>query len=158
VDSDTQIRAVVPVGATTGPIAVTTPDGTAVTAENYTVVSGPLPTITTFSPPSGGVGALVTISGQNLSGATSVTFGGTSATFTIRNRGRRISAVVPGGAASGPVAITTPGGTATSAGVFTVVGPPAIAGFAPNSGSVGSSVTITGTNLAGATAVMFDGK
>src|SRR5262249_12262175 len=103
VDSDTQIRAVVPVGATTGSIAVTTSNGTAIAAESYTVVSGFLPTITSFSPPSGGVGALVTISGQNLSGATSVTFGGTSATFTISNSGRRISAVVPAGAANGPI-------------------------------------------------------
>jgi hypothetical protein len=158
VNSDTQIAAVVPVGATTGPIGVTTPDGTATSAENYSVLGGPLPTITSFSPQSGGVGASVTINGQNLSGATSVTFAGTSATFTISNPGRRITAVVPAGAASGPIAITTPGGTATSAGIFTVVSPPAITGFAPSSGPAGSSVTITGTDLAGATAVMFDGR
>ena len=51
--------------------------------------------------------------------------------------------------------ITTPGGTASSAGVFTVVPAPAIAGVAPISGPAGSSVTITGANFAGATAVMF---
>ena len=158
VGSDTQISAVVPVGATTGPIAVTTPDGTAISAENYTVLGGPLPTITSFSPQSGGVGASVTINGQNLSGTTSVRFAGTSATFTISNSGRRITAVVPAGAASGPIAITTPGGTTTSAGIFSVVPPPAITGFAPISGPSGSSVTINGSNLAGATAVMFDGK
>lgn len=158
VGSDTQISAVVPFGATTGPIAVTTPDGTAISAENYTVLGGPLPTITSFSPQSGGVGASVTINGQNLSGTTSVTFAGTSATFTISNSGRRITAVVPAGAASGPIAITTPGGTTTSAGIFSVVPPPAITGFAPISGPSGSSVTINGSNLAGATAVMFDGK
>jgi hypothetical protein len=156
--SDTQITAVVPVGATSGPIAVTTPGGTAVSAENYTVLSGPLPTITSFSPRSGGVGGSVAITGQNLSGATRVTFGGTNATFTISNSGRRISAVVPAGAVTGPIVITTPSGTATSADIFTVVPPPAITGFAPGSGPSGSSVTINGTNLGGATAVMFDGK
>jgi hypothetical protein len=158
VNSDTQITAVVAVGATTGPIAVTTPDGTAISADAYTVLGGPLPTITSFSPQSGGVGALVTINGQNLSGTTSVTFAGASATFTISTNGRRIIAVVPVGAASGPIAVTTPGGTATSAGSFTVVPPPAITGFAPGSGPAGSSVTINGTNLAGATAVMFGGR
>ena len=158
VNSDTQITAVVPVGATTGPIGVTTPDGTATSAENYSVLGGPVPTITSFSPQSGGVGASVTINGQNLSGTTSVTFAGTSATFTISNSGRRITAVVPTGAASGPIAVTTPGGTATSAGIFSVIPAPAITGVAPLSGPSGSSVTITGTNLAGATAVMFDGK
>jgi predicted outer membrane repeat protein len=157
-NSDTQITAVVPAGASTGPIAVTTPDGTAISADTYTVLGGPLPTITSFSPQSGGVGALVTINGQNLSGTTSVTFAGASATFTISTNGRRIIAVVPVGAASGPIAVTTPGGTATSAGSFTVVPPPAITGFAPGSGPAGSSVTINGTNLAGATAVMFGGR
>jgi IPT/TIG domain len=158
VDSDTQIRAVVPVGATTGPIAVITPDGTAISAETYTVPSGPAPTITSFSPPAGGVGASVTIAGQNLSSATSVTFAGTSATFTISNSGRRITAIVPAGAASGPIAITTSSGTAVSAAPFTVVPPPAITGLGPISGPSGSSVTINGTNLAGATAVMFDAR
>ncbi len=158
VDSDTQISAVVPVGATTGPIAVTTPEGAAISAETYTVLGDPLPTITSFSPQSGGIGASVTVNGQNLSGATSVTFGGTNATFTISNSGRRITVVVPAGAVSGPIVITTPGGTAASAGVFTVVPPPAITGVAPISGPAGSSVTITGTNFAGATAVMFGGR
>ena len=158
VDSDIQIRAVVPVGATSGPISVTTPNGTAVSAGSFTVLSGPLPTITSFSPQSGGAGTSVTINGQNLSGATSVTFAGTSAAFTVSNNGRRITAVVPAGAVSGPIAITTPGGTATSAGIFTVVAPPAITSFAPTSGPSGSSVTINGANLAGATAVMFDGR
>jgi hypothetical protein len=158
VNSDTEITAVVAVGATTGPIAVTTPDGTAISADAYTVLGGPLPTITSFSPQSGGVGASVTINGQYLSGATSVKFGGTSATFTISGNGRRVTAVVPAGAATGPIAVTTAGGTATSAGSFTVLTPPAITGFAPGSGPAGSSVTINGTNLAGASAVMFDGR
>ena len=158
VNSDIQITAVVAVGATTGPIAVTTPDGTAISADAYTVLGGPLPTITSFSPQSGGVGASVTINGQNLSGATSVKFGGMTAAFTISGNGRRITAVVPAGAATGPIAVTTAGGTATSASSFIVVTPPVITGFAPGSGPAGSSVAINGTNLAGATAVMFDGK
>jgi hypothetical protein len=158
VNSDTQISAAVPMGATTGPIGVTTPDGTAISAENFSVLGSAPPTITSFSPQSGGAGASVTINGQNLSGTTNVTFAGTSATFTISNSGRRITAVVPAGAASGPIAITTPGGTATSAGIFSVISAPAITGIAPLSGPAGSSVTITGTNFAGATAVMFDGK
>jgi len=43
VDSDTQITATVPVGATTGHIAVTTPSGTASSSTNFTVLSGARP-------------------------------------------------------------------------------------------------------------------
>ena len=39
-----------------------------------------------------------------------------------------------------------------------VVGPPTISGFTPPSGSSGTVVTITGTNLLGATEVTFNGK
>jgi hypothetical protein len=158
VNSDNQITAVVPGGASSGSIAVTTPDGTAVSAENYTVLVSPAPTITSFSPVSGGFGASVTISGQNLSGATSVTFGGASAQFTVSNSGKRITAVVPAEATSGSIVVTTQGGTATSAGSFTVIPPPTITGFSPPSGPGGTSVTINGTNFTGATAVMFDGR
>ena len=158
VDSDTQITTTVPQGATSGPIAVTTPGGTTISAANYTVLMGTAPAITSFSPSSGGPGAAVTINGHNLRGGTSVTFGGTPAEFTISNNGRRITAFVPAGAASGPIAVTTPGGTATSAGSFTVIPAPTIAGFTPISGPGGTPVTITGSNFTGATAVTFDGR
>ncbi|MFD0890499.1 IPT/TIG domain-containing protein, partial [Streptosporangium algeriense] len=57
------------------------------------------------------------------------------------------------------VKVTTPYGTSatTSAGKFTYVKPPAVTGISPASGPVagGTSVTITGTDLTGATAVAF---
>ena len=158
VNSDTQITALVPAGASTGTLAVTTPEGTAVSAENYTVLVSPVPSITSFSPASGGFGTSVTINGLNLSGATAVTFGGTSAQFTVSNNGRRITAVVPVGATTGLIVVTTPSGIGTSAGIFTVVPRPTITNFTPSSGSGGTVVTINGTNLTGTTAVMFDGK
>jgi len=46
---------------------------------------------------------------------------------------------------------------ATSTGAFTVVSAPTMTSFAPTSGLVGTSVTISGTNLTGATAVTFNG-
>ena len=78
------------------------------------------PTITSFNPISGPVGTLVTITGTNLTGATSVSFHGTTATsFTVVNA-TQITATVPSGATSGTIAVTTPGGTATSSASFTV--------------------------------------
>ncbi len=85
-------------------------------------------------------------------------FGGANAEFTISNNGRRITAIVPESATSGPIAVTTPGGTATSAGSFTVIPAPTIADFTPTSGPGGTSVTINGTNFTGATAVLFNAR
>lgn len=59
---------------------------------------------------SGPVGSSVIILGNNLTGATSVTFNGTPATFTVVS-GTEITAMVPVGATTGPVLVTIPGAT-----------------------------------------------
>ena len=61
----------------------------------------------------------VTITGTNLSGTTRVTFNGKAASFSVVSS-TQVRASVPGGAKSGPIAVTTPGGTATSSTSFTV--------------------------------------
>jgi hypothetical protein len=152
--SDTAIQATVPAGAATGPVSVTTPGGTATSSNNFTVASPP--TITGFSPTSGPLGTSVTINGSGLTGATSVTFNSVSASFTLTSD-TAIQATVPAGATTGPVSVTTPGGTATSANNFSVVSAPTISNFSPTAGPLGSSVTINGTNFTGATAVTFNG-
>jgi len=117
------------------------------------------PSVTGFSPTSGPVGTSVTITGANLTGTTAVTFNGTSQpSFTVNPAGTQITAAVPANATTGPIAVTTPGGTAASSTNFTVtVAPPTITGFSPASGPVGTSVTVNGTALTGATAVKFNG-
>jgi hypothetical protein len=144
----------VPSGATTGPISVATPGGAATSGSPFTVVSAP--TITGFTPGNGPVGASVTITGTNFTGTTTVRFNGTAAAFAVSSDGV-IQATVPAGATTGPIDVTTPGGAATSAGQFTVIPAPTITGFTPGNGPVGASVTITGTNLTGTTAVRFNG-
>ena len=114
------------------------------------------PTITSFTPASGVVGTSVTTSGTNFTGATAVRFNGVSASFTV-NSATTIQATVPGGATSGPISVTTPGGTATSTSNFIVNNPPTITSFTPAMGPVGASVSITGTDFSGATAVQFNG-
>jgi uncharacterized repeat protein (TIGR03803 family) len=64
-------------------------------------------------PTSGAVGSPVTILGTNLTGATSVTFDGTAATFTVNSKSY-ISTTVPSGATTGTVEVVTPGGTLSS--------------------------------------------
>ena len=115
------------------------------------------PAISGFSPSSGSPGTSVTISGSGLTGASSVSFNGASAAFTVTTD-TQISATVPNGATTGPISVTTSGGTATSSASFSVTAPaarPTITGFSPTSGPVGTSVTITGTNFTGASVVKF---
>jgi hypothetical protein len=122
VDSDAQITATVPSGATSGPISVTAPGGSATSTSAFTVTTSsvPAPRITSFSPTSGRAGTAVTINGTAFTGATSVTFGGgTSATFTVSSD-TRITTNVPSGATTGRISVTTPGGIATSSTNFKV--------------------------------------
>src|SRR5436305_367344 len=81
----------------------------------------PAPTISSFSPTSGGVGTTVTVNGTNFTGATSVKFNGQSASFSVISS-ISISASVPNCSSSGTVPVTTAGGIGTSAGPFTVTG------------------------------------
>lgn len=81
----------------------------------------PAPSISSFSPSSGGVGTTVTISGANFSGASSVSFNNQAASFSVISSSQ-INATVPNCSSTGNVRVTTAGGTATSAGTFTVTG------------------------------------
>ena len=68
---------------------------------------------------SGKVGAAVKILGNDLTGATSVTFNGTAATFTVVSTSE-ITTEVPTGATTGFIEVATPGGTLNSNKSFTV--------------------------------------
>jgi uncharacterized repeat protein (TIGR03803 family) len=112
------LTAVVPTGAHTGAVTVTTGSTTLTSSQTFKVK----PKITTFSPPSGPIGTLVTINGTGLTQATSVKFGTVKATtFTVVSDSA-VTADVPSGLADGTVtiSITTPGGTANSTTKFTV--------------------------------------
>ena len=107
------------------------------------------PTVTGFTPTSGPVGTPVTITGTQFTGATAVRFNGTAATTFIVDDPTQITATVPAGATTGTIAVTTPGGTGTSAGSFTVTPPPTtIAVTAPNGGEswvIGYEQTVSWT-------------
>jgi len=118
------------------------------------------PTISSFAPTCGPVGTSVDVMGNNFQGTTSVTFNGVSAVFGVQS-GHLIEATVPAGATTGKIGVVTPDGSDTSAADFTVSSScapaPTISSFSPSSGPVGTSVTINGTGLTGATAVKFGG-
>ena len=120
----TQIVTQVPTGATTGPISVTSPNGSATSSTPFTV--GPLlfpPTITGFTPTIGVAGTAVTINGTNfnlVSANNRVRFNITSATVTS-STATQIQTQVPSGTGSGPIQVMTGYGTATSSADFFVL-------------------------------------
>jgi uncharacterized repeat protein (TIGR03803 family) len=67
----------------------------------------------------GKVGATIEFLGQGFTGTTKVSFNGVSANFTVVSS-TYLTAVVPAGATTGPVTVTTPSGTLTSNKVFHV--------------------------------------
>ena len=156
VNSATQITAVVPAGATTGPIQITNPGGSTSSATSFTVTAAAAPTITSFTPNSGPIGTVVLITGTNLTNIVSVRVNNIPASFTAISS-TQIAAVVPASAQSGKITIKTTAGTATSSAAFTVVAAPSITSFSPPSGKVGSLVVVNGTNFAGISGVTVGG-
>jgi hypothetical protein len=130
----------------------------------FTYTTKPAPTITSVAPATGLTtgGTAVTITGTHLTGATSVTFGGSSARTVTVVSPTKITAVTPTHAPGKvTVAVTTPGGTASDATAFTYVYPqPTITKVTPATGATtgGTSVTITGTHFIGVTSVTFGGS
>ncbi len=78
------------------------------------------PTITNFTPTSGPVNTQVVITGTNFLSVLTVTFNGKKATLFVVNSPTQITAFVPTGASTGPIAVVAAGGVAVSAGSFTV--------------------------------------
>ena len=96
----------------------TSSDTTSVTT-TYCIAAAGVPCIATATPAKGAVGTVVTVSGINLAGATSVAFHGTPAAITT-DTATKVTTAVPAGATTGTIAITTTAGTATSPKAFTV--------------------------------------
>lgn len=145
--SPTQIKVNVPAGAGSGKISVTTPVGTGTSANNFTVLAPP--TLTSFTPANGLQGSTVVITGTGFSSITTVSVNDVNAPAFTVNSTTQITVTIPASATSGKIKVTNTLGTATSVNTFYVT--PFISAINPTSGAAGSTLTITGTNLAAAT-------
>jgi hypothetical protein len=148
--SFSQLTAVVPAGATSGPVTLTTTDGTSTSANLFYLPAN----ISSFTPTNSAPGTTVKITGVNFTNASAVSFNGTPASFIVTNN-TTIGATVPGGVLTGPISVTTPAGTANSVGLFYAA--PVIISFSPTHGLPLTNVVITGANFLGATVVRFNG-
>ncbi|WP_395369183.1 beta strand repeat-containing protein [Streptomyces tubercidicus] len=156
----TQITAIAPAGPPSSVnVTVTTPGGTS-NALTYTYIAIPAPVLTSLSPTSGPTsgGNVVTLNGTNLTGATSVKFGSNSAVI-LTNTATQITAIAPAGPPSSVnVTVTTAGGTSNALAYTYIAAPaPTLTSLSPTSGptSGGNTVTLNGSNLTGATTVLF---
>lgn len=149
VNSNTQISTTVPTNALSGPISIVAPAGST-SPTNYVV----RPSLLGFTPGVGTVGALVTINGYSLLGVTSVAFNGATAVITATNYSQ-LTATVPGGATTGKITVTTTNGSAMSTTNFFL--PPSISSFTPSNSAPNTTITISGQNFLGASAVAFNG-
>ena len=160
-DGPTQITATAPAGTGTVDITVTTHGGTSPTndADQYTYI--PASSITGIDPASGPAngGTAVTITGTDFDNASAVSFGNLPATSFHLDSPTQITAIAPPGTGTVDVTVTTPGGTSTvsNADQYTYTPAPTITGIGPTSGPAagGTIVTITGTDLTGASDVEF---
>ncbi|HKW77803.1 MAG TPA: IPT/TIG domain-containing protein [Candidatus Limnocylindria bacterium] len=153
--SPVSIKAIVPAGATTGKISVTTAAGTAISAAIFKVT----PKIDSFTPASGLPGTSVTINGTNfMAGGTTPTVRfGTAIGPVTTSTMTQIVATVPPSATTGKISVTTADGTGTSATDFVVILVPKITSFTPAMGAPGVVVSINGLNFSGVSGVTFGG-
>jgi hypothetical protein len=150
--TDRSIDAVVPKGATTGPIAVRR-GGTAKSVDIFTVK--PTPTLTEVRPQSGGIRTTVVLIGENFSDIQQIRFDDKIAReFEVKSP-TEIEIKVPSGARTGRISVTTDGGTAVSTSAFNVVDAPVLIDVNPTEAGAGQTVEIRGQHFAGVSGVTF---
>ncbi len=114
-DTSTKIVVLVPAAASSGPITVTTHVGTATSATNFLLS----PTITSFSPTSGPIGTVVTVTGTGLGGATKVVIGGKAALVSSDTATQIVATVAPS-SITGRISVKTTVASFTTVSDFTV--------------------------------------
>ena len=161
----TQITTSVPAGATTGPISVTAPGGSATSTTPFTVAATGAPTITSFTPNRGTPGTPVTITGTNFETTPFNNYVRLNTTYATVSSSppptsTAIATSVPAGTGSGRISVTTPSGNATSTSDFFIPPSPytvADVDFTARMAIGGSTQTVTISTANKIALVVFDG-
>jgi hypothetical protein len=141
----TSATLIVPATATTNRVSVTTVDGTGTSDTALTVLTRTAPRPDTIQPAAAAVGATIVVTGSGLSLSSRVQFAGGVAATPSAVTATSLSVLVPNGAATGPLTVTNPVGTGTSAATLRIL--PAITTVTPRAGVVGATITVSGTSL-----------
>lgn len=140
-----EVTLTVPKAAVSGRISLGNPLGTTESAQAFVVV--PPPFIATLDRPSGSAGDSVLVRGTNLLSCDGIAFGDTPADFVALSDAA-VLAVVPQGAATGPVTASGLGGVATSPEPFVILPPPENDGWTNAIRLSGATGSTTGSNVA----------
>jgi hypothetical protein len=117
--SGSKLRATPGPGTASGPVGVDASRGT-VTGPTYTIDPSPVPTIKSLSPKTAKAGKTVGVKGTGFWGTSSVQVNGVDVqSFTVKSDTNLKFVVAPGNT-TGPVTVTTPGGTVASAATLTI--------------------------------------
>jgi hypothetical protein len=159
----TTITLTIPAAATNGVLSITARGGT---GTSTLLVIAANPTITSRTPTSVGAGlnppAVVTVVGRNFVGVQEVTVGRTVVPFTVVDA-NTLRFTVQAGTVTGAIGIRTGFGSVTGLNL-TIIPRPVISALTLGAINVntnlgtGRTVTITGTNLTGATSVLIGGR
>lgn len=155
--SETEIVFGVPENVVSAPLIATTNAGDVVVLENFTVLNqSEPPTITLVSSQSGVLNQVITITGNNVGAATTLTLAGQSIPFVVTGVDTlqfQISATM----SSGQLSIFSAGGSDTARGTFIVLTPMSITSLSVQNVSIGGSLTIFGTNFTKDASITFTG-
>lgn len=117
--------------------------------------SNPQQSIASFTPASGGVGTVVTLNGSGFTGVNAAWVGAAKNAVVRVLNDRQVQVTIPAGATSGAIGVFNPAHAAFTATSFTVLTTaaayrqPAISGFSPAAGPVGTVVTLSGSGFTG---------
>jgi uncharacterized protein (TIGR03437 family) len=156
----------VPLGAS-DTLTVTVESTGSSAASNFAVVTStvvsPIPAITSLSPTAIGAGAsglTLTVTGTDFINGSTVHWNGSPRATTFASPTELRAEILPTDLATGGSATITvfnppPGGGLSNSLPFSVIACPTITSLSPATGTIGSTVTISGTGLIGVTTVKF---
>ena len=124
--------------------------------DNPVTVIDETPIVSDFDPPSGSALTRLTIFGDDFIGVSEVAFNGVPGTNLMIVSKNELRVIAPKGITTGPITVTNPAGTGTSAEDFLVDGP-VILTMEPASGPPGALVALDGTGFMDVTSVTFNG-
>jgi hypothetical protein len=153
--TETTLSIRVPAGASNDTIFAESNAGIGKTATTFRLL--PLPLISSLDKLSAAAGAEVKITGENFQSVLGVSFAGSAAEFTAGTDGKMITAIVPAGAKSGKVSVSTAAGTTESAQSFSVGGMFVISSFTPVSGLPGTVIKAKGFSLKDVSSAVIGG-
>ncbi len=146
--SSTEVKTIVPEGAVTGDVKLSTPVGEATFTFTVEIPPNLEPIITEVTPGNGvGANCELTIFGANFFGPVTVTFPGDYQATILAENETQLTVLVPIGTSSGIVTLTTPEGEATKLVPVIDVTIPSIERTLPKGNNQGGPVILYGNDL-----------